>query len=148
MDRTAISVEIAVSATAELLEAFQRLLPQLSRSASIVTSERLEQILGMRSNTVFVARSAAAGRIVGTLTLVQMHILTGVRAWIEDVVVDSAARGSGIGEALLTAAIAHARSVGARTVDLTSSPARAAAHRLYEKAGFEIRDTRVYRYLP
>jgi ribosomal protein S18 acetylase RimI-like enzyme len=91
-----------------------------------------------------VARSG--GVITGTLTLVMFPLPTGMRAWIEDVVVDEAARGQGIGEALTHEALRIARDAGARTVDLTSRPARAAAGRLYERLGFTLRESRLYRY--
>ena len=94
--------------------------------------------------TLLVARSGAA--IVGTLTLVIFRIPTGLRAWIEDVVVDQAHRGKGIAEALTRAALERARAAGARTVDLTSRPSRAAANRLYQKIGFAQRETNAYRY--
>ena len=86
------------------------------------------------------------GRIVGTLTLAVFPIPTGVRAWIEDVVVDDSARGSGVGDALVDAAVAKAGAAGAKTVDLTSRPSREAANRLYVRKGFELRTTNVYRF--
>jgi ribosomal protein S18 acetylase RimI-like enzyme len=85
-------------------------------------------------------------RVVGTLTLVLYYIPTGVRAVIEDVVVDEAARGQGVGEALTRAALEVAAAKGARTVDLTSRPSRQAANRLYERLGFQRRETNVWRY--
>ena len=88
----------------------------------------------------------ADGRILGSLTLVVFPIPTGIRAWIEDVVVDEAARGRGVGEALNRAALDRARAAGARTVDLTSRPSREAANRLYQRIGFQPRDTNVYRF--
>ena len=86
------------------------------------------------------------GRIVGMLTLVTFRLPTGVRAWVEDVVVDASERGRGTGEALTRAAIEVAVSAGATTVDLTSRPSREAANRLYGRVGFELRETNVYRY--
>jgi hypothetical protein len=83
--------------------------------------------------------------ILGMLSLVAFEIPTGVRAWVEDVVVDEAARGQGAGFALVEAAVEHAKNVGARTVDLTSRPSREAANRLYQRAGFQLRETNVYR---
>lgn len=80
------------------------------------------------------------------LTLAMFRIPTGIRAWIEDVVVDASLRGSGIGEALNRAALEFARRHGARTVDLTSRPTRESANRLYQRIGFVARDTNVYRY--
>jgi len=78
--------------------------------------------------------------------LVTFRIPTGIRAWIEDVVVDESARGHGVGEALNQAAIQEARQKGAVTVDLTSRPSREAANRLYQRIGFVQRDTNVYRF--
>ena len=83
--------------------------------------------------------------ILGMLSLATFEIPTGVRAWVEDVVVDEAARGQGAGQSLVVAAIEHAKKIGARTVDLTSRPSREAANRLYQRAGFQLRETNVYR---
>jgi ribosomal protein S18 acetylase RimI-like enzyme len=130
--------------TGEVVEAFGRLLPQLSRSAPPLGSAELEAIVNCPANTVLLARSA--GAIIGTLTLVMFPAPTGLRAWIEDVVVDESARGQRIGEMLTHEALRMAREAGARTVDLTSRPARAAAGRLYERLGFSIRDSRLYRF--
>jgi ribosomal protein S18 acetylase RimI-like enzyme len=149
MTNSAPTVEVltASASTPELAEAFARLLPQLSTSAPPPTQESLAIIIAAPSNTVLIARdSTAGGRIVGTLTLVIFPIPTALRAWIEDVVVDSEARGRGVGEALTTLAVNIAKQRGAMTVDLTSRQSREAAHRLYEKAGFRVRDTSVYRY--
>ncbi len=88
----------------------------------------------------------AEGEIVGSLTLAMFRIPTGLRAWIEDVIVDGSQRGKGIGEALTREALAAAQGAGATTVDLTSRPSREAANRLYQRIGFERRNTNVYRY--
>ncbi len=85
--------------------------------------------------------------MAGTLTLVVFRIPTGIRAWIEDVVVDESLRGRGAGDALTRAALDKAAELGARTVDLTSRPSREAANRLYQRIGFERRDTHVYRIM-
>ena len=85
------------------------------------------------------------GTLLGSLTLALFRIPTGLRAWIEDVVVDDAARGRGVGEELNRVALRRAAEAGATTVDLTSRPSREAANRLYQRLGFERRDTNVYR---
>jgi ribosomal protein S18 acetylase RimI-like enzyme len=139
-----VSVEVVHEVTDEVVAAFARLVPQLSATTAPPGRNALEEIVGSPAVTVLIAR--AGGTIVGTLTLAMFPIPTGFRAWIEDVVVDEAARGRGIGEALTTEAIGLARAAGAKTVDLTSRRSRTAAGRLYERAGFEERDTRVYRY--
>jgi len=139
-----VRVEELREVTDEVVEAFTWLLPQLSRSAPPLDRAALERIAGSEATTLLVAW--ADGRLAGTLSLVMFPIPTGIRAWIEDVVVDEAARGQGIGEALTVAALRLAEAAGARTVDLTSRASREAAGRLYERVGFQSRETRFYRY--
>jgi ribosomal protein S18 acetylase RimI-like enzyme len=98
------------------------------------------------ATTLFVARDGERGPIVGTLTLAVFRIPTGVRAWIEDVIVAEEAQGRGCGEQLTREALGAAAAAGARTVELTSRPSRLAANRLYQKLGFVHRETNLYRY--
>jgi ribosomal protein S18 acetylase RimI-like enzyme len=137
-------IEIATVVDQELVDAFARLIPQLSRSSPPPSAAQLGEMVASGASDVLVAR--LDGAIVGTLTLVTFRIPTGVRAWIEDVVVDDAARGHGVGDLLNRFALDLARAKGAKTVDLTSRPSREAANRLYQRIGFEPRDTNVYRY--
>jgi ribosomal protein S18 acetylase RimI-like enzyme len=141
-----VIVSRATEVTPELVEAVGRLLPQLSRSAPAPTEEAVNEIVTSPATMLFVARDGPQGDIVGMLTLVLLRIPSGVRAWIEDVVVATEARGKGCGEALSRAALEAASAAGARTVDLTSRPARQDANRLYQRLGFVARDTNVYRY--
>jgi ribosomal protein S18 acetylase RimI-like enzyme len=142
--RVAIVVEVLDEVTDEAVEAFGRLLPQLSSSAAPLDAAGLATVVASPAITVLVARSE--GHIVGSLTLALFPIPTGLRAWIEDVVVDEAARGQGVGAVLTQEAIRRARDAGARSLDLTTRPSREAAGRLYERAGFQQRETRLYRY--
>jgi len=139
------SIEITEATVVDddLVGALARLVPQLSSSGSPPDVEALEAIVASDSSVLLIAVSERV--IVGALTLVLFRIPTGLRAWIEDVIVDEAARGRGIGEALNQAAIERARAAGARTVDLTSRPSREAANRLYQRLGFVERETNVYR---
>ena len=139
-----VQVEIVNRVDNDLVVAFQRLIPQLSKSSPAPTKEQLESIVASDSSHILLAKVDAV--IVGSLTLVIFHIPTGVRAWIEDVVVDADARGKGVGEALNKFALAEAKRQGATTVDLTSRPSREAANRLYQRLGFKARETNVYRY--
>ncbi|MEV4217351.1 GNAT family N-acetyltransferase [Nonomuraea sp. NPDC049725] len=138
-----MTVEILRESSDEVLAAFGRLLPQLSSSAEALDHESLTRLLRSDTTTVLVAR--VDGRIAGTLTLCAVPLPTGMRARIEDVVVDEEARGRGVAAALVSRAVELAREAGARTVDLTSRPAREAANRLYQRAGFHPRDSVVYR---
>jgi ribosomal protein S18 acetylase RimI-like enzyme len=139
-----VDVEVVRSVSDEVVRAFERLLPQLSKSAPALDVAALQRLAAWPGNHLLVAR--VDGAILGTLTLVTFPIPTGLRAWIEDVVVDEAARGHGVGAALTREAVRLAHEAGARTVDLTSRPSRAAANRLYERLGFAVRDSKVYRY--
>ena len=138
-----IEVEVLRDVVDEDLPAINRLLAQLSRSAPPLDAQAVRRIATRDGNSLLVAREA--GQIVGMLTLVTFPIPTGLRAWIEDVVVDESARGQGVGAALSWAAVRLARAAGARTIDLTSRPSREAANRLYQRLGFQLRDTSVYR---
>ena len=129
---------------------FERLLPQLSSSAKIPTWEELEDLINSKAGIVLAAvdDEDPEGTILGTMTLVVFRIPTGVRAWVEDVVVDKEARGKGIGEKLIRTSIERAKAEGAKTIDLTSRPSRVEAHRLYKRCGFEMRETCVFRRIP
>src|SRR3984957_18952947 len=140
-----VEIEAATQATSDLVEGLNRLLPQLSTSAAPLTLDDVASMVSSDAVTLYVARHES--RVVGTLTLAVFAIPTGWRAWIEDVVVDEAARGLGVGEQLTMAAVDEARRRGVRSIDLTSRPTREAANALYQKLGFELRATNVYRYL-
>ena len=137
-------IEIVTEVGDDLVTAFDRLIPQLSSSAPPPGRAGLESIVGNPQCALFVAR--IDGEIVGSLTLAMYPLPTCVKAWIDDVVVDEAARGRGVGESLNRAALEEARRRGAKEVDLTSRPQREAANRLYVRLGFAQRDTNVYRY--
>jgi ribosomal protein S18 acetylase RimI-like enzyme len=140
-----VLIERVDEPTDELAAALARLVPQLSQSAPPITAGHLAELASSPATVLFVARDGS-GEIIGTLTLVLVRIPTGLMAIIEDVVVDGAVRGGGVGGELVREAVAAAREAGARKVDLTSRPSRVEANRLYEKLGFQRRDTNVYRY--
>jgi len=133
--------------TDEIVEAFQRLVPQLSSSNPPPTRAELEDLVGSRASILLGVRDPDRDNmLVGSLTLAVFRVPTGIRAWIEDVVVDGESRSKGIGELLTRAAIECAKEEGAVTVDLTSRPSREAANRLYVRVGFVARQTNIYRY--
>jgi ribosomal protein S18 acetylase RimI-like enzyme len=141
-----VVIEAVERASPEVTAAIARLLPLLSKSAAPPTQEQMTEIVDSPVSTLLIARDDESGEIVGTLTLVVFRIPSGVRAWIEDVIVAEEARGQGCGELLNRAALDAARAAGARTVELTSRPSREAANRLYRRIGFVERETNVYRY--
>ena len=140
-----ILVEEATAVTPELVAAFKKLTPQLSRTAPAPGGSELAEMVRSPGTILLMARDLEKG-LVGSLTLVLFRIPTGVRAWIEDVVTDQASRGRGVAEVLCREALNRASAAGARTVDLTSRPSREAANRLYLRLGFVMRETNVYRW--
>lgn len=141
---TEIEIEIAGAVTDEIVAAFARLIPQLSSSSPPPGADELNAIVADPFSTLYLAR--VDGQIVGSLTLAMYQIPTGLKAWIEDVVVDESARGRGVGEALSAAAVDEAGRRGAKDVSLTSRPFRESANRLYQRLGFQPYETNVYRY--
>lgn len=140
-----VSIRPVTEVTESLTDAYRVLIPQLSSSSSPPTGEALQRIIESDSAQILIAENEN-GEILGTMTIIIFQIPTGIRAWIEDVVVDSSARGKGIGKKLNLAALELAKQAGAKTVDLTSRPARQEANQLYRSIGFVERETNVYRF--
>ena len=140
----AATIEIATAVDDELVAAFEHLIPQLSSSSPPPGRAALAELVDGADTVLFLAR--VDGAIVGSLTLAFYRIPTGMKAWIEDVVVDDAARGHGVGRLLNEAALDEARRRGAKNVSLTSRPSRESANRLYQRIGFKPRETNLYRY--
>lgn len=128
-----------------VVDAFARLIPQLNPESAVPDRAELERMVAARCTRLLLARLPESGRIVGAMALALFEVPTGVRARIEDVIVDEEARGRGAGEALLRAALERAAQAGASTVDLTSHASREAANRLYVRLGFALLETNVYR---
>jgi ribosomal protein S18 acetylase RimI-like enzyme len=140
-----VTIERVREATDELLEALERLLPQLSSSSAASDCDHVSAAVSDERTALLVARDDDS-RIVGTLTLVTYRTLGAHVGWIEDVVVDEAARGTGVGAALTAEAQRLAAEWRVDHVNLTSRASREAANRLYRRLGFEQRETNVYRW--
>lgn len=132
-----------ITVTDEVVHAFGKLIPQLAPDCTLPTKEDLQAIVESNHTLLFMAEEH--NELLGTLTLVLNKIPTGNKVWIEDVVVDSSARGKGVGEALIQFAVAYVKDQNIKSINLTSSPDRVAANKLYQKLGFVKRQTNVYR---
>lgn len=139
-------VERVGEATPELVTALRGLVPQLSASAPVPSDEDVAAMLA--DPRVVQLAAWEDGAVVGVLTLLLFRLPTGLKARIEDVVVDGAARGQGVGEALVAEAQLVAAEAGVRQVELSSAPSREAANRLYRRLGFTPRETNVYVWRP
>jgi GNAT superfamily N-acetyltransferase len=125
-------------------DAVIRLLPQLAPGADLPSKEHFKKILKSDMTHFFIAE--VDNNEIGMFTLASYHAPTGIKVWMEDVVIDEAHRGKGFGKEMMHFAIEYAKSTGAKTLDLTSKPTRIAANQLYKKTGFVLRETNVYRY--
>ena len=139
-------IEQVHEATPELLEAIHRLLPQLTEARTPPTlGELAETVAGQ---TLLVARNDEDGAIIGTLTLIMYRVSSGLKGRIEDVIVDSSARGQGVGDALVREGMARANEAKVLMLELTSMPYRESANRLYKRLGFVRKPTNVYVWWP
>jgi ribosomal protein S18 acetylase RimI-like enzyme len=138
-----MQIEIVAQATEELWDAFQRLIPQLTSNNPPPMRDGLAALVKSESSTLIIAR-ADDSVIVGAACLTVYRVPTGMRAIIEDVIVDESARGQGIGESLTRRCLDIAREKGAAGVSLTSNSKREAANRLYQRMGFKKRETNAY----
>jgi GNAT superfamily N-acetyltransferase len=138
-------VEAVREATPELHAALAKLLPQLNPTLPVPDIERLRRLIADPDVTLLVAREG--DEIVGTTTVIVYVTPFWIKARLDEVVVDEEARGKGVGEALVKAALEVGRNKGAQVVELQSGRGsnRDAAHRLYERLGFRIRDSDVMR---
>lgn len=140
-----MQVEEVRAATPDVHAALARLLPQLNPNLDVPTMERIEALMADPHVTLLVVREGAD--IVGTATVIVYTTPFWIKARLDEVVVDASARGRGVGEAVVRACLDVARRKGAQVAELQSGrgPARAAAHRLYKRIGFEVRDSDLFR---
>jgi ribosomal protein S18 acetylase RimI-like enzyme len=141
-----MQIEVVTTVTPELVEAMARLLPQQSPGARHPTAEQLEAVIAPPTNTLLVARDDGCA-IVGTLTLLVLVTPGATFGFVEDVVVDEAARGRGIGEALVQECLRLAVEQGASRTELHSGNHRQGAIRLYQRVGFKKFETNVWRFV-
>jgi ribosomal protein S18 acetylase RimI-like enzyme len=141
-----VKLEQAHEATDELLEAIHRLLPQLTEARTPPTLEQLAETVA--GQTMLVARDDDTGEIIGVATFVTYRVSSGLKGRIEDVIVDSSARGQGVGEALVREAMRRANEAQVLMLELTSMPYRESANRLYKRLGFVRKPTNVYVWWP
>lgn len=139
-----MKVEIVKEYSEDLLEAMNRLIPQLTNSVKNIKAESVKELLATENAYLFVIREDSS-KIVGTLTLAVFTTPVAKKAYIEDVVVDGACQGSGIGRKLVETAVSYARELGVARIELSSTLVRVAANKLYQSIGFKIRETNFYR---
>ena len=125
------------------VEPVNRLLAQLSSSGACIDAEQLKALVECGASHLFLAKYK--GEVVGMLTLGEYLAPTGRKMWIEDVVVDAAARGLSIGRAMVDHSIGYAKGLGNGVLMLTSRPSRIAANSLYRSCDFQHKETNVYK---
>ena len=129
------------------LEIINKLLYQLDPKSSPLTRNSLKKILTQRNVTIIGCyKNNQPNSLIATISLVFYHTFSGYRCRIEDFVVDKNERGKGLGKRLLKMAIKIAKTKKVEFIELTSRPERKVANILYQKIGFKIKKTNVYRY--
>lgn len=141
---TQVEISVLVEADAGTVEVLGQLLAQVSSSDLVLHADRVREVLRTPSTSILVAR--LDGKIVGMALLLTLTTLARTTGYVEEVVVDQAARGQHVSTALMTALLDLAASKGIEFVDLTSRPARRVANGLYQSLGFKLRETNCYRY--
>jgi GNAT superfamily N-acetyltransferase len=138
-------IEAVTEVTPQIHAALARLLRQLNARLPVPSAERLQRIIDDPAVTLLVAKDG--DEIIGTSTVIVYSTPFWIKARLDEVVVDESARGQGVGEALVHACLDIGRERGAEVAELQSGrgPERAAAHRLYERIGFKLRETDVFR---
>lgn len=133
--------------TPEIVEDFQRLSPQLTGKEPLsteVVKTRLRNAVDNPNARVLVVR--ADGRVQATaMALIDNLSIAGPKAWVEDVVTDQGYQGKGFASLLMNGLEGWAAERGVTSINLTSNPARESARRMYEKRGYFLRDTGVFR---
>ena len=128
----------------QLIASIRSLLGQLTQQTIIFGEQELRGLLANDASHLFIMREQE--EVVGMLTLATYLSPTGRKAWVEDVVVDSAYRSRGYGRALIRYAIRYCEeTLSPCTLMLTSNPQREAANALYRTSGFEQKITNVYK---
>ncbi|GAC1474162.1 MAG: hypothetical protein PVS3B2_16910 [Candidatus Dormibacteraceae bacterium] len=138
-----VRIEAVTEATPAVHAALAHLLPQLNDRLPVPTMKRIAELVADPAVTLLLARDGEV--VVGTTTVIVYTTPFWTKARLDEVVVDEAARGKGVGEALVKAALHVAREKGAQVAELQSGVQREAANRLYPRMGFQRRETNVYR---
>lgn len=132
-----------IELTEEILRGINELMEVLSPGIKKVDPMRFEELI---KNPLFeLYLLELEGRIAGMASLHYMETLAKKSVWVEDVVVHPNHQGKGLGKKIMKHIVGEAKKKGAKHIDLTSSPKRVAANRLYQRLNFEPRDTNVYR---
>lgn len=127
-----------------IANAINDLLVQLSPNATLVTRDSLKTVLLCRTSRIYLGYDENEWPCAMAV-LCLAPTLSGAKAWLEDLVVDSSCRQRGYASALIEHVKREAKGYGATSLNLTSRPEREAANQLYHDLGFERRETNVYR---
>jgi GNAT superfamily N-acetyltransferase len=139
-------IEEVTEATAEVQAALARLLPQLNPTLTVPDMARVRALIEDPAVTLLFAMQGE--EVIGTATVIVYTTPFWIKARIDEVVVDQASRGGGVGEAIVRACLDAGRRKGAQVAELQSGrgPQREVANRLYRRMGFELRDSNLYRF--
>ena len=138
-----VNIEILKDITDQYMKDMNYLLLQLSNNIVFPTKVYLENLISKKGSIIIIATKNK--KIIGTLTLVIINLLSGKKSRIEDVVVDINFRNQGIGTKLIQFAEKICIDRDIQIIDLTSHPKRISANKLYQRLGYIMGETNVYR---
>ncbi|KIO75972.1 hypothetical protein TH53_17535 [Pedobacter lusitanus] len=141
-----MKIEEITNYTSEIKNTVAYFLKLLQGNSTGISDHQLQEIISSENSHLFFAINDH-DVYMGMLTVGIYQSPTGKKAWIEDVVVDEAFRGQGVGQTLTTFAVRFARQHQVDLLALTSSPVRVAANNLYKKLGFQPKETNVYKMI-
>jgi len=140
-----IEIKEVTTYSHDLAERIRELVHMIGKNHKELTDDDLREILASQTTTLFIAQDKKTNKIAGMATLIVYRIPYVRKAYFDDLVVDDAFRGLGIGSALIKKVIESAIEKKAAYIDFTSRPRREESNHLYEKFGFQKRNANVYR---
>jgi N-acetylglutamate synthase-like GNAT family acetyltransferase len=133
------------TATIEDLPRIAELLAEL-RAQEVAASSvepQLKELFDDTQRTVIVVTNNDSS-VVGLAALNLVYKLPKIECRLDEVIVSDSERGKGYGRELIEACETWAWSHSSDVLEFTSRPSREAANAMYQKLGFEIRETNVY----
>lgn len=140
-----IVIQQVTSFTPQTAESLRYLAKQLGKNYHELRDEDIKEMIASPNHFLFLAIDTKNDKPAGMILAMVYRIPYVRKGYLDDLVVDEAYRGNGLGTKLLQTALDIAHKRGAAYVDFTSRPKRGAGNNLYEKLGFQKRETNVYR---
>lgn len=121
------------------LATVRALVTQLDATATVDEQSLYKAMLDGYVSTVY-----EEGKLIGLGWIFPRQTMLRRQAVVEDMIVDPAHRGKGLGEKIMLDLLRWAKAQDVEVVELTTNPKRLAANALYQKIGFKLHETNHY----